>query len=213
MLSGAQVNHILDETRGEAHHALWAVLLTGGLRLSESLALKWSDLDLKRGTMRVRRKLRRPKGGAAWVLEECKTATSHRTIPLLPVTVDALLEHRDRQSVERLMAGDGYVQHHFVFADERGEPLRGDGVTKYHWRPMLARLNLPPVTLHGARHTAATMLLEAGVPMKVVQTVLGHSSIAVTADIYSHVAPAFARQAADALADYLERADEHRRGR
>jgi integrase len=176
------------------------------LRLSEALALRWADVDLSRRTVQVRRKLRRPKGGAAWVLEECKTATSHRTVPLLPVTVEALAQQRDRQEVERLMGGDGYVRHGFVFADERGGPLRGDGVDKYHWRPTLARLHLPPVTLHGARHTAATMLLEAGVPMKVVQTVLGHSSIAVTADIYSHVAPAFARQAADALGEYLERA-------
>jgi site-specific recombinase XerD len=81
--------------------------------------------------------------------------------------------------------------------------LRGDGVTKYAWGPTLARLKLPPVKLHGARHSCATMLLEAGVPMKVVQETLGHSSITVTGDLYSHVTSAFKRQAADALAAHL----------
>ena len=80
-------------------------------------------------------------------------------------------------------------------------------MTKYQWHPMLARLKLPRVKLHGACHTAATLLLEAGQPLKVVQEMLGHSSITVTSDIYSHVTPAFARQAADALAEYLERAE------
>jgi integrase len=207
VLSAVQVNRLLDQTRDDPAGALWAVLLTGGLRLSEALALRWTDTDLDRRELRVMRKLRRPKNGAGWLVEECKTDKSHRAVPLLPTTVEALARHRDRQAVERLVAGEGYRDHGFVFADAQGEPLRGDGVTKYAWRPMLARLKLPPVKLHGARHTAATLLLEAGQPMKVVQEMLGHSSMAVTSDLYSHVTPAFARQAADALAEYLERAE------
>lgn len=149
------------------------------------------------------RKLRRPKNGAAWVAEDVKTAKGRRVVPLVPATVDALIRHRDRQAVERLVAGDGYWDHGLVFADPRGGALRGDGLYKYHWRPLLRRLALPPVRLYDARHSAATMLLESGVPMKVVQEVLGHSSMAVTADVYSHVTPGFKRQAADALASYL----------
>ena len=85
--------------------------------------------------------------------------------------------------------------------------MRGDGVTKYAWGPTLARLKLPPVKLHGARHTCATLLFEAGQEMKDVQEMLGHSSITVTADIYSHVSKARRRQSAEALAEYLERAE------
>jgi integrase len=125
-------------------------------------------------------------------------------LPVPAGTASALLRHRDRQGAERLAAGDGYEDAGFVFADERGVPLRGDGVSKYHWRSMLKRLHLPPVRLHGAPHTCATLLLDAGVPMRVVQEMLGHSSITVTGDIYSQVTPAFARQAADTLAEYLE---------
>jgi integrase len=77
---------------------------------------------------------------------------------------------------------------------------------KYHWTPMLRRLKLAAVRLYDARHSCATMLLEAGQPMKVVQEILGHASMILTADTYSHVSPAFKRQAADALAAYLERA-------
>jgi integrase len=207
VLTGAVVNRLLDQTRDDPHGTLWAVLLTAGLRLSEALALQWIDLDLDRGELRVVRKLRRPKNGAGWVLEECKTDKIRRVVPLLPVTVAALAAHRDRQGVERLVAGDGYRDHGFVFADAQGEPWRGDGVHKYHWLPTLTRLNLPRVRLHDCRHSAATMLLEAGVPLKVVQEMLGHRSITVTGDLYSHVRPAFARQAADALAEYLGRAE------
>jgi integrase len=139
-------------------------------------------------------------------MEDVKTAKGRRVVPLVPLAVDALTRQRDRQAVEKLVAGDGYTDAGLVFADPRGNPLRADGLYKYHWQPMLTRLKLPPVRLYDARHSAATMFLEAGVPMKVVQDVLGHSSMAVTADIYSHVTPAFKRQAADALAEYLERA-------
>ena len=93
-----------------------------------------------------------------------------------------------------------------MFADEAGEPWRADGVTKYVWTPMLERLQLLAVRLYDARHSCATMLLEAGQPMKVVQEILGHASMILTADTYSHVTPAFKRQAADALAAHLERA-------
>jgi integrase len=182
------------------------VLLTGGLRLSEALALRWTDLDLDldRGEVSVVRKLRRPGNGGPWVIEDCKTEKSRRAVHVPASTTAALVRHRDRQGAERLAAGNRYRDHGFVFADGQGEPLRGDGVTKYAWVPMLKRLGLPGIKLHGARHTAATLLLEAGQPLKVVQEMLGHSSITVTGDIYSHVRPAFARQAADALAAYLE---------
>lgn len=203
VLSAAQVRTILDQTRDDAHGALWAVLLTTGLRPSEALALTWGDVDLSRAELRVRRTLRRPKNGGAWLLEDTKTDKSRRAVPLLAETVDALARQRDRQAVERLVAGERYAPDNFLFADAMGAPLRADGVHKYHWLPMLRRVGLPAVRLYDARHSCATMLLEAGVPMKAVQELLGHASMTLTADTYSHVTPAFKRQAADALTAYL----------
>jgi integrase len=150
------------------------------------------------------RKLRRPKNGATWVIEECKTDRSRRVVPLIAAAVEAITRHRDRQAVERVIAGEGYAAHDFVFADARGEPWRADGISKYAWTPTLQRLKLPAIRLYDCRHTAATMLLEAGVPMKVVQQLLGHASMTLTADTYSHVTPAFKRQAADALTAQLK---------
>jgi integrase len=207
VLSAAEVKHLLAATADEPLNALWAVLLTGGLRLSEALGLRWSDVDLAAAEVSVTRKLRRPGNGGPWVLEDCKTEKSRRTIHVPAATAAALIRHRDRQGAERLAAGEGYRDHGFVFADERGEPLRGDGVTKYAWTPMLKRLGLPAVKLHGARHTCATLLFEAGQEMKDVQEMLGHSSITVTADIYSHVSRARRRRSADALAEYLARTE------
>lgn len=80
------------------------------------------------------------------------------------------------------------------------------GILKYHWLPALKRAGVPRVTLYAARHGAATMWLEAGLPMRLVQELLGHASMVMTADVYSHILPAFRRQAADATAAHLERA-------
>jgi integrase len=210
VLTSKQVLQVLDQTRDDPHGALWAVLLLAGLRPSEALALRWADVNLDRAELRVVRKLRRPKNGAAWVIEEPKSERGRRVVPLVPAAVDALARLRDRQAVERVIAAEGYATHDLVFADLRGEPWRADGVTKYAWTPMLQRLQLPAVRLYDARHSCATMLLEAGQPMKVVQEMLGHASMILTADTYSHVTPAFKRQAADALAAHLGRARDAR---
>ena len=84
--------------------------------------------------------------------------------------------------------------------------MRADGVYKYHWLPMLARLKLPRVRKHDCRHSAATIMLEAGLPMKVVSELLGQSMMRLTSDLYSHVLPKYRRRAADDLVAYLERA-------
>jgi integrase len=203
VLTAAQVNVLLDGTRDDPHGALWTLLCTTGLRLGEALGLKWSDLDFERAELRVQRSLVRPSHGLAWVLEEPKTEKGRRAMPLLARAVDALKWHRTRQDAEKITAGITYTDYGFVFADERGEPLQGTVVYKYHWLPTLKRLTLPKVRIHDLRHSYATMYLEAGESLKLVQELLGHASMAITADVYSHVLPAYRRQAADVLAAHL----------
>ena len=114
--------------------------------------------------------------------------------------------HRTRQDAERITAGSTSTDHDFVFPGPAGEPLQGTVVYKYHWRPALKRLGLPPVRLHDLRHSAATLWLEAGLPLKLVQELLGHASMTITADVYSRILPAYRRQAADVLAAHLAKA-------
>jgi integrase len=206
VLSAAQVNTLLDGTRDDALGALWAVLATTGLRLGEALGLNWSDLDLDRAELRIQRSLVRPTHGLHWLLEEPKTEKSRRAVPLLTRTVDALRWHRTRQDAEKITAGSAYTDRGFVFATPTGEPLQGTAVYKYVWRPTLKRLGLPKVRLHDLRHSAATLWLEAGLPLKLVQELLGHASMTITADVYSHILPAYRREAADVLAAHLARA-------
>lgn len=206
VLSAAQVNALLDGTRDDPRGALWAVLCTTGLRLGEVLGLKWSDVDVERAELRVQRSLVRPTHGTNWVLEKPKTEKGRRAVPLLARTVDALRWHRTRQDAEKITAGSTYTDHGFVFADERGEPLQGTVVFKYDWLPTLKRLTLPKVRIHDLRHSVATLWLEAGLPLKLVQELLGHASMAITADVYSHILPAYRREAADVLAAHLARA-------
>jgi integrase len=90
-----------------------------------------------------------------------------------------------------------------VFASPTGEPLRGDVLYKSHFLPALRNAGVPSVTLYALRHTAATLLLEAGVPMKVVQERLGHSTMMLTADTYSHVSATLQQRAVEDLARYV----------
>jgi len=135
----------------------------------------------------VQRSLVRPTHGLTWLVEEPKTDKSRRAVPSLHRTVDALKWHRTRQDAERMTSGGEYADHGFVFAMPSGEPLQGTVVYKYHWRPTLKRLGLSPVRLHDLRHSAATLWLEAGLPLKLVQELLGHASMTITADVYSHI--------------------------
>lgn len=200
-----EANALADGTKDDPMHALWQVLLDTGVRLGEALGLKWSDVNLDGKQLQVARALVRPTHGRVWLLELPKTGRT-REVRLLNETVAALRRHRDRQAVERLVAGATYATHDFVFADERGEPLQGTVVYKYHWRPTLTRLGLPPIRLHDCRHSAATMQLEAGIDMKVVQENLGHASIAITADVYSHVMDRLRREAANKYEAHREAA-------
>ena len=189
VLSAEQVHTLLDGTAEDRLAALWHVLLGTGVRLGEALGLAWADVNFDRAELHVRHGLVRPTHGTAWLVEAPKSGRT-RVVPLMTSTVAALRAHRDRQQVERLLAGESYAAHEaapsgFVFADERGEPLQGTVVYKYHWQPMLARLGLPPIRLHDCRHTAATLMHQAGYEMQTIQQTLGHATIAITMDVYA----------------------------
>lgn len=175
---------------------------TTGLRRGELLGLRWRDIDLDAGVLHVRQTLSRVKnhetGKTYLTFQEPKTPQSRRSVPLTEASVVALKRHRGRQAQEKLLLGPAYEDQGLAFCREDGQPIDPRNFN-YHFTNVLQRAGLPHIRLHDARHTFATLLLEQGVAAKVAQTILGHGSIAITLDTYSHVSSELEKQAAAKL--------------
>ncbi|MPZ51036.1 MAG: tyrosine-type recombinase/integrase [Dehalococcoidia bacterium] len=193
-LSEAQVQKLFASTSDDRMHALWVLLTTTSLRLGEACGLQWQDVDLERGSLTVRRALQRQKG-VGFVFVEPKTRLSRRKVHLPPGTVAVLAAHRKRQLQERLMAGAYWQDQDLIFCRQNGSPLEATNLLPEFHRA-LAKAELPKIRLHDLRHTAATLLLQMGEHPKVVQEMLGHSTITLTLDTYSHVVPSMQAEAA-----------------
>ncbi len=132
-------------------------------------------------------------------VNDTKTKHSRRLVELAPDTVDVLREHRKRQTVEQGECGEAYEKHGLVFAQENGAMLKPSEFTR-RFQKLCLSAGVPAIGVHGLRHTAATLMLEAGVNVKVVAERLRHASVATTLDVYSHVLPAMETDAAATLA-------------
>jgi len=192
---------VLAAARDLRNGARWTVALAVGLRQSEALGLQWRDLDLTAGTLSVQRGLHRVKGRGL-VYEEPKADRSRRTVVLPQPLVSALKAHKTSQQKECLAAGPVWEHHDLVFAQPNGRPIdkKADWMA---WRVLLALAEVRIIRLHDARHTAATLLLSGGIHPRVVMELLGHSQMRTTTDVYSHVMPGLAREAADILSTTL----------
>jgi len=193
-----EAGQFLEQARTDRYHALWCVLLTGGLRPGEAFGLQWEDVDLDTGKLHVRRSLTRRGIKASWRLTEPKTKRARRVVPLPAMAVRALREWRVKQSKERLLLGAEYEQNDCVFATEFGKPLHGENLTRRNFHRIMAAAKLgtwegkrfrPAFRVYDLRHTCATLLLLKGESAKVVSERLGHASIVLTLDTYSHVLP------------------------
>jgi integrase len=199
-LNAEEASRLLDAVRGDRLEAFFRLLLATGLRRGEALALHWSDVDMDKHVLRVRWTLSRTSQDLE--LGEPKTFKSRRVVPLPRSTAVTLQAHRERQRAERRAAGDAWPEQDLVFTTAIGTPLEPRNVLR-RFEQIAREAGLPRVSLHTLRHTAASLLLAAGTHTKVVQEHLGHSSYAITADIYSHVTPAQQREAADRLDEAL----------
>jgi integrase len=188
----------LTATTGTRLHPLWLLLATTGLRRGEALGLTWRAVDLSAGRLSVIRSLVDVEYGRP-VWSDPKTSRGRRSVALDPATLAALKTLRAEQLQERLLVGADYAEHDLVFARAEGGPRHPDR-TAAAFRETVARLGLPAIRLHDLRHTWATLALEAGVHPKVVQERLGHANVSITLDLYSHVAPAMATDAASKVA-------------
>lgn len=196
-LTEAQAQILLATSSGERLEALYVLALATGMRQGELLALRWHDVDLEAKTLQVRFSVHYTKGG--YVFTEPKTKYSRRRIALSRIAVEALRRHRTRQLQERLALGETWEDLDLVFPNTVGKPLDAVNLVKYWFYPLLKRAGLPQIRFHDLRHTAATLLLARGINPKVVSEMLGHSHVAVTLGIYSHVLPHMQQQAADAM--------------
>ncbi len=201
-LSTDQTRAFLDAARGQKFEALYVLSLTCGLRMGESLGLKWSDINLEAGTLRVNRQLQRIREGGGLVFSEPKNA-SRRTIDLPQRALEALRSHRKRQVEEQLRSGSKWRENGLVFATGKGTPLDAQNVVNRHFKSLLKHAGLPPIRWHDLRHTCATLLLGRGVHPKLVQHLLGHASITMTLDRYSHWIPSMGRHAAEGMDEAL----------
>lgn len=184
----------------DRYYALWLLLATTGLRRGEALGLRWSDVDLNARVLSVSQTMIAIEHEQA--IGTPKTAAGARGIELDNATVSTLREHRRAQLEERLLMGAGFTDHGFVFCLPDGQPYHPERVsTEFDRR--VKKWALPRVTLHGLRHTWATLALRGGVHPKVVQERLGHSTIGVTLNTYSHVSVGMQREAAETVAGLI----------
>ncbi|MGP3960025.1 tyrosine-type recombinase/integrase [Nonomuraea sp. 3N208] len=196
----AQTRLFLEEAQRHRLFALYRLIALRGLRRGEACGLRWKEVDLDGQALTVNWQLVQ----LAWQVHEGtpKTDASVRTIALDAETVQVLRAHRQRQLQERLAAGSAWRDSGFVFTQPYGDRLHPQHVSdQFLWLAYLA--GLPPIRLHDLRHGAASLMLAAGVEMKVVQETLGHTSSAFTADTYTSVYPQVATAAAEKTAALL----------
>jgi integrase len=186
-LTSEQLLRLLASTRGERMHALWVLLGTAGLRLGEALGLEWVDVDLEARRVRIRQAVQRRRC-VGLVLLPPKTPRIRRSVQLTEIAVEALRAHRLLQHGLRPIKWIEAPSPRFVFTSRVGGPMDGSRARTALTEALL-RAGVPRVRVHDLRRTTASVLLELGVHPKVVQDLLGHSTIAVTLDTYSHVAP------------------------
>ena len=197
-----QLRTFLDGLIDDRLHAAYVLLATTGMRRGEVLGLRWHDIDFDGAELAVANTLTTA-GSSTVVSGPPKTPRSRRQIFLDEGTLAVLRDHRRRQNEERLAVGPAWnTDGDYVFTDELGESIHPDDVLRSFRRHATAS-GLPAIRLHDLRHSYATLALKAGVHPKVVSERLGHATVGVTLDLYSHVTPSIARDAADAVASRI----------
>ncbi|HUW79248.1 MAG TPA: site-specific integrase [Candidatus Nanopelagicaceae bacterium] len=194
---------------GSADHPLgpiWAFLASTGCRRSEALGLRWSDVDFELSRVSIVQSVQKIAGKIYF--DTVKTDASKRAVSLDRDAAIMLRELRKDQLKQRLVMGSAWAEHNLVFTGPTGEPLYPDRITRAFSTEVL-RLKLPVITLHGLRHTWATIALREGIHPKLVQERLGHANVGITLGIYSHVAPTMHDDAAETVARAVREARLH----
>jgi len=193
-MNESDVHVFLEFAKATPYYALFYTALFTGMRRSELLALRWSDVNLILCQLSVSRSIHQLHSGAI-IFRQPKTDKSRRMVSLSPSTAIVLREHREQQAQLRQSIGLTLSDADLVFSQYDGKPLLPDSIT-HAWHKLAIRCGLKDIRLHDARHTHASLMLKQGVHPKIVQERLGHASIQITLDTYSHVAPGLQEAAA-----------------
>jgi integrase len=197
-----EICRFLETTKESTYYPIFYLALFTGLRRSELLALRWQDVDSIYCQIYVSRSMHHLKTGEL-IFRQPKSTKGNRTVALSPSTIEMLREYREKRAAEAVMLEKPITDNDLVFCHPNGSPLLPDTIS-HAWDKAVRRAGLRVIRLHDARHTHASYMLKQGIHPKVVQERLGHSSIQVTLDTYSHVAPGIQEKAAARLDDVFK---------
>jgi integrase len=203
-LTGPEVHRMLEACEDTAWHSIFHTLTWTGLRRSELLGLRWKDVDLILASLRVVQSVQRLNTGE-FIVQEPKTASGRRTIALSPASCLVLREHREKQEADATLLGRQLAEDDLVFSHPDGSP-RDPSTLTLAFRRLTRRVGLDGVRLHDLRHTMASLYLEQGVNPKTVAERLGHASVTITLDLYSHCLPGVQEAAAVQFDTAMEQA-------
>jgi integrase len=205
-LNEQELVQFFQEAREDRYFAAYVLVATTGMRRGELCGLCWDSVDLEQGVAVVQRQMLVLKDGLS-LEDTTKSKSGRRSIILTDDAVRELKAYRREQAKERLLLGPAYQDNNLVFCKEDGSPIDPRDFTKRFQR-ILGRAGLPKVRLHDLRHTHASLLLARGVHPKVVQERLGHSSITMTLDLYSHLTPGLQEAAAASLNGLVQKQEK-----
>jgi integrase len=184
-----QSSQLLLAVKGTRNEALYQIELSTGMRQSELIALKWSDLDWKNQTITIQRQLVRNSKSKEDYFSDLKTDAAYRTISLGDYSIQKLREHMEFQNTERMdPSRDMWIENDMIFPSIVGTPMNQSNLYK-SFKNTIKEAGLPEIRFHDLRHTAASLMLNHGVPVIVVSKRLGHSKVSITMDIYGHLIP------------------------
>ncbi len=203
-LSPEEAKRFLSAAESSRWFTLFQFALVTGMRPEEYFGLRWEDIDWQNGRVQVKKVLVRVAKGGGWRWDEPKTQNSGRSIPIPQTLIASLKTLKVEQAKQRLSLGERWKDHGLVFTAENGEPIHHSNFRIRHFKPLVKKAGLPEdLRLYDLRHTCATLLLVAGENPKVVSERLGHASITLTLDTYSHVLPTLQQQATSKLESLL----------
>ncbi len=196
----ADAMRFLAAIQDDRLYAMWLLFITTGMRRGEVTGLRWKDVHFDSGRIAVRNQRTCVNGKV--VVNDPKTSTSSATVAIQSMVVAGLRRHQLTQKEERLVAGPAWEDTGYVFVEANGQPYHPQRITRMFAR-LIAEAGLPTIRLHDLRHTCATLLIGAGISLKVVQERLRHASFVTTADLYAHVTPTMQEEAARVIESLL----------